>query len=614
MDSGLVCVLSTDPQSREHIDVMERRLVPVADSVRESIDAGPFALRLRTAAWISSPVARDPATGTALVLLGSAWQGPRHSSAVTLLAGFLRDGNAAFTGLGGSFAVLVWLPQTGTVLVATDRLATRKVYLWSGAGATLISTELRPLLAHPQVSREIDASAVEQLLITSHLTDARSLIRDIRVLDPGTVTRFDRDGVTPQRYWSARISPRGSDSIDRWADRLGEALAAAVAARCDGARLLLPLSGGLDARSVAAFIPPGALAGASACTYGPPYCYDVRYARRMARALGVPFSRLSIPDDFFRRYLEPVQLMCDGEVSIEALPVYRLLGAGEPGQTVLTGFLGDVLSGSHLLQLDHCVDSRERIDALWQWKYLGKGCSEELLARIMLPERYAAVRGATRRSMEAALVAAEAETFDEKSLIVELYQRQSRYVSYFSRLLGSRYRVENPFLDVDVIDAFLALPLEFRRNQRAYRRMLVRHAPRLAAIAECKTHRPVSWADTHGVPHAQEVKHTSRLPAGVEWRVNRVRKFTGTMIARATAGWLGSHNRDYYVHHDDSIRRVDPGWFRARLLENRYTDSWFHTSGLKMLLDEHLNGRRDHSTRINNIVAFLTWQESLDSR
>jgi asparagine synthetase B (glutamine-hydrolysing) len=485
------------------------------------------------------------------------------------------------------------------------------MYAWRSAGTVLLATELRALLGHPLVPREIDEVAVGQVLITSHLVDSRSLIRDVHVVPPGTITRIDRSGMSSHCYWTPRIEPTHDDGLDAWADRLADVLSPAVRARCDDAPLLLPLSGGLDSRSVAAFIPPHLAAAATACSFGHPYCHDVRYGRRVARVLGATFKRLPIPEDFFRCYLEPIQTLCDGEVSIEALPMYRLIEMGLPGQTMLMGFLGDALSGGHLLGLEHIHDSADALDMVWRKKYESSGFSEQLLECVLLPERYQAIKGSTRALMQAALDKADAETLDEKALVVELHHRQSRYISYFGRMLSSRYRVESPFLDVDVLNTFLAMPLTHRFGQRAYRRMLVRHAPRLAAVPENKTQRPVTYADVHGVYHASAMSSSSsHLPAGLQWRLNKAQHKLGDLLVTISGGWLGPHNRDYYVHHDESIRRVDPEWFRSRLLDPSLAADWFNLPALEKLFEEHMSHKQDHSIRINNVVAFLAWRKT----
>ena len=611
MEVGLACVFSPDPQARAHVDDMARQLVPIENTTRGGFDASPVALRTRTVPWVKQPLAKDPATGTTLILLGRARLGAQGIPAEALLQKYLRDGQNALTHLGGSFGVIVWEPQTETLIVATDRLATKKVYVWNSGETTLVATELRALLGHPHAPREIDEMAVEQFLITSHLVDTRSLIRDVNVLPPGTLTRINRTGMSFEYYWTPRIAPTHDDGLDNWADRLADVLSPAVRARCGDEPPLLPLSGGLDSRAVAAFIPPALAAAATTGSFGHSHCYDVRYGRRVARTLGAPFNRLPIPEDFFRQYLEPVQMLCDGEVSIEAFPMYRLIGMGQPGRTMLMGYLGDALSGGHLLGLEGTQNLGNLLDAVWRKKYQGKGFSEQQLGRVLLPERYQAARGSTRSLMHAALDKAAAETLDEKALVVELHHRQSRYIAYFGRLLSTRYRVENPFLDLDVLDTFLSMPLVHRQGQRAYRRMLVRHAPRLASVPESKTRRPVTHADAHGMQPASAMNSpTSHLPAGLQWRLAKAQNKLGGLLVAASGGWLGPHNRDSYVHHDENIRGVGLAWYRARLLGSPFAADWFNLPALEKLFDEHMSRKQDHSTRINNVAAFLAWRDT----
>lgn len=613
MEVGLACAFSADPDARQHVTRMAGKLVPVENSTLSSFDTPLLALRTRTVSWSAPAIAHDAETGTHLILLGRAWKGTQAIPASALLAQYLRNGEAALTQLGGSFGILIWLPQSDSLLAVTDRLATKKLYLWHAGSTALLATELQSLLAHPLTPHTLDDVAVGQFLITSHLVDTRTLIQNVSVLPPATLTRISRTGITRECYWSPRIRPAEAGDLDTWADRLAEVLKPAVQSRCGTTPLILPLSGGLDARSVSAFLSPERAAASQACSFGHNHCYDVRFGRRIARALGAPFVQLSIPDDFFKRYLGPVQALCDGEVSIEALPMYRLMDVGHPGQTMLMGFLGDALSGGHLPQFAPGASRAAMLDTLWHKLYQGQGFSDSMLENVLLPERYASIQGSTRALMRSAFDEADATTPEEKSLVVELHHRQSRYISYFGRMLSARFHVEMPFLDTDVMDVFLTLPLAFRQDQRAYRRMLVRHAPALAAIPENKTGRPVSHADRHGLPTTTHMPSlASRLPDGMQWRLNALRRYWGQGLVGLTGGWLGPHPRADYVHHDENIRRLDPAWFRTQLLDDPNVSTWFKRPELERLLNEHAARKQDHSSRINNIVALLAWRKQAD--
>ncbi len=609
MDIGVVCVISPDPGHRARVHPMSRALVSIDQASLSLFENSPAAWCVRAAPWATDFEASDAATGTWLLLLGKARSGEAAVSAQRILGAYLREGSQSLECYGGSFAIIVWDPREHALRVATDRLGTTKLYLWHTRGLVVLSSELQPLLQHPEAPAQIDEEAVEQFLITSHLLDERTLVKGVSILPAGSVTTIRSDGVSSHRYWQPQLGVPPSGDLDACADHLADVLSRAVSSRCDGRKVLLPLSGGLDSRTLAAFIPREAMASVTACTFGPAYCYDVRYGRRLARAMKAPFRHLSLPRDFFRRYLEPVLDLCDGEVSIEAFPIHRLLDFGQPGDTVMTGYLGDALSGGHLIGAQVLGSADDPRDAVWRRQYQKQGFSETLLDKVMLPERYRPARGSTRALVYGALEAADAETLDEKALLVELALRQSRYIPYFTRLLRSRFQVETPFLDSAVLDAFLSLPLQYRTDQRAYRRMLGRHAPALAAVPENKTHRPVTHADRQGLAAASGSGHlTLPLPASLRWRWNALKRGANALTVQASGGWLGALDRDHYAHHEVDIRKTDPFWFKSLLLDNSYTEDWFHRPALERLLHEHMTNQQNHAIRINNIIAFVAWR------
>jgi len=590
---------------------MADALLTLPGEQRSRFDAREIAWRTRRAAWIEEPVAHDEASRTTLVLLGRAWSGAERLSPDRLLRRYLSAGDPDLGGLGGAFALVIWEHESATLKLASDRLASKKIYCCRLADAVLIATELRALLDHPRVARSVDEHAVEEFLITSHLISTRSLIRGVSVLPAATVRVFRDRECKETRYWTPRIDAGHGRHLDECADRLAAALEPAVRARASAGPTILPLSGGLDSRAVAAFLPGDHRADTTACSFGPGFCFDVRYGRRVASSLGLAFRHLPVSDTFYRDYLAPVQALCDGEVSIEALPIYTLIDAGRDGQAMLMGFLGDVLSGGHLLGRKRLSGAEDALALVWRRKYQSMSFSESELETVLLPERYAGVRGSTRETMMQAIGDAAAETLDEKALIAELYHRQSRYISYFSRLLSSRYIVENPFLDSAVMDAFLGLPLDVRENQRAYRRMLVRHAPRLAALPENRTHKPVRFTDRVGiVVDERSSEEFAGLPAGLDWRFGKLTRKCNELIVRLSGGWLGSYDRNSYVDIPRLIR-ASPQWFRERSIGHPRCEEWFVRPALVRLFDEHLGRTKNNAVKISNVIAFLSAIETL---
>lgn len=556
-------------------------------------------LHVQYSNWATPLFVQDCRTGVALQVIGR-----MHDAAWTaghMLQDYLKRGMDALTGCDGIYVAVAWDPRTDTLAIANDRLGLEKLFLFQQDGLLLFASTLRVIAVHPAVCLEIDPFALAQYLTTSHLLDEHSLLRGVSVLPPATLLTVNRSGITRRRYWTPRFEPDMSLDLNRWAGRLGETLRQAVEHSVEERPFVLPCSGGLDSRAIAAFLPGDKLERGRACSFGHAHCYDVRYGRKVARAAGLSHETLSIPSDFFRRGLRDGLAMNDGEVSIEALPMLRLMPFGVPGEILLTGFLGDVLSGGHIPDgMDQVESHEQQLELLWKKRYQGMGFSDEILGRVLLPGIYREVKGATFETMRRSIEEADAESFIDKTVLVELHDRQSRYISYMMRSLSHVYDVRAPFAHVRVVDEWLRVPLAFRIGQKAYRRMQVRFAPHLACIPESKIQRSFLYRGRPGADY---------LPQGLAWRVNAVVRGFGLGLASLSGGWAGLHNRGEYVHHDESIRKVDPEWFRRALNQDDLTEGWFDRKALNTLLDEHLMGKMDHSIRINNVVSFLEWRK-----
>ncbi|PWB59381.1 MAG: hypothetical protein C3F18_00950 [Nitrosomonadales bacterium] len=310
--------------------------------------------------------------------------------------------------------------------------------------------------------------------------------------------------------------------------------------------------------------------------------------------------------------------MNDGEVSIEALPMLRLMAFGAPGETLLSGFLGDVLSGGHIpIGMDRVEDYGQQLELLWKKRYQSMGFSDQALGRVLLPAVYREVKGATFETMRRSIEQADAESFIDKAVLVELRDRQARYISYMMRSLAHVYDVRSPFAHARLVDEWLRVPLAFRIGQKAYRRMLVRFAPHLARIPVAKTRHNLLYSNQAGAagPSAMFARlqkaGADYLPQGLAWRLNMGLRSLGLGLASLSGGWAGLHNRSEYVHHDESIRKVGPEWFRQALNQDDLTEGWFDRKALNALLEEHLTGKMDHSIRINNVVSFLEWRRMM---
>jgi len=104
--------------------------------------------------------------------------------------------------LDGMFALAVWDERRRRLVLARDRVGKKPLY-YSQVGQTFVfGSEIKSILAHPAVSREIDPSALPGYLTFGYVPTPRTFFRGIRSVPPGHVLVLEA-GEAPEihSYW-----------------------------------------------------------------------------------------------------------------------------------------------------------------------------------------------------------------------------------------------------------------------------------------------------------------------------------------------------------------------------------------------------------------------------
>ncbi len=184
-----------------------------------------------------------------------------HSSSDTevLLAAWVRWGEAALDRIVGmyAFAVVDW--QERRLTLVRDCFGIKPLYYTVLPGGIAFASEVKALLALPQVSRRVAPDPLHAYL-SAGLTDlgGETLLADVRQLPPATLLNVELDRVhvqEPRRYWSLPQRPQGDRDFEATARQLRDLLA-------DSIRLHLrsdvpvgaALSGGIDSSAIVALM------------------------------------------------------------------------------------------------------------------------------------------------------------------------------------------------------------------------------------------------------------------------------------------------------------------------------------------------------------------------
>jgi len=198
--------------------------------------------------------------------------------------------------LNGQFAIAIWDEKDRSLFLARDRLGVRPLFYTQLEGTLVFGSEIKAILAHPQVQAELDPVALDQVFTYWSTLSPRTCFRGIVELPPGhyMVAKGGRLRVSP--YWRIGFPEEGERAeqgegrpIESYVEELRALLVDATRIRL---RADVPvgayLSGGLDSSTIATII--RALGGNRIDTFSIAFADfqfdESEHQRRMARFLG----------------------------------------------------------------------------------------------------------------------------------------------------------------------------------------------------------------------------------------------------------------------------------------------------------------------------------------
>ncbi|MBZ0308774.1 MAG: asparagine synthase (glutamine-hydrolyzing) [Anaerolineae bacterium] len=177
----------------------------------------------------------------------------------TILHAYEDYGAACVKYLRGMFAFAIWDSEADHLTLAVDRFGKKPLYYLLDEEKFIFASELKCILQHPGVSRDIDFAALDEYFYCGYITAPRSIFSVIRKISPGHTLTIKRGGKCQlEEYWHPRLyEPAQYDtrSMDDLAAELRELLTEAVKLRMiSDVPLGAFLSGGIDSSSVVALM------------------------------------------------------------------------------------------------------------------------------------------------------------------------------------------------------------------------------------------------------------------------------------------------------------------------------------------------------------------------
>jgi asparagine synthase (glutamine-hydrolysing) len=270
----------------------------------------------------------------------------------------------------GIFSCAFFDSHTSELLLAVDPLGVKPLYYCESATAIEFCSDFRGLLPARLDEGDIDVDGLSAYLALRYVPGAKTIVRGVYKLQPGTFLRW-RDGALMQHaYWQPSFAPDHARCSKEWVPLLRETFCKSVTTQwqsdVDNAVLL---SGGFDSSAIV-----GALSAAGitprtySCSFGQEgkgkeslpqrnhefgvvnsYTTEAEYARLVAKHFGTAHTHCEIDlADVEADFVQMVRAMGEPMASIDALGHFILAKKIDRNVKVLLNGVGsDELFGGY---------------------------------------------------------------------------------------------------------------------------------------------------------------------------------------------------------------------------------------------------------------------------
>ncbi len=272
------------------------------------------------------------------------------SDTEVIIHAFEEFGDNCVDALNGMFAFALWDARKRRLLLARDRLGIKPLYYWSDAEEVVFGSELKAVMAHPDVPREIDPVALDHFLTLEYIPTPRTIFKDVHKLPPGHRLIFEEGRLTLEQYWDVPLqeTPEDEETCERiLTDLISDAVRLQMVSDVP---LGAFLSGGIDSSTVVAFMRQASSAPVQSFSIGfqEDSYNELPYARSVAAHFGSDHHEEILQPEIADLAEQLVGHMDEPLADFSIFPTYLVSKlASRSVKTVLSGDGGDEVFGGY---------------------------------------------------------------------------------------------------------------------------------------------------------------------------------------------------------------------------------------------------------------------------
>jgi asparagine synthase (glutamine-hydrolysing) len=276
-------------------------------------------------------------------------------------------GEACVERFRGMFAFALWDRNRQTLFMARDRLGVKPLfYALLDDGTLLFGSELKSLMAHGGLRRDMDPQAVEEYFALGYVAEPRTIFRQARKLPAGHMLAIRRGEAVgePREYWDLKFTLDSRITAEEAQEELLRRLDESVKLRMIAeVPLGAFLSGGVDSSAVVASMARASAEPVNTCSiaFDDPAFNESEFAAMVAERYKTNHFVETVKSDDFDLIDTLAHLYDEPYADSSAIPTYRVCQLARKRVTVaLSGDGGDETFGGYRRYRLHLMEERMR--------------------------------------------------------------------------------------------------------------------------------------------------------------------------------------------------------------------------------------------------------------
>jgi len=281
------------------------------------------------------------------------------SDTETILNLYDAEGDDCVKRLNGIFAFALWDAKKKRMLIARDHFGIKPLYYCEIRDGVVFASELKSLLIHPEISRELDYKTIHQHLSFIWSTAPHTMLRSVKKLEPGFRLVLENGHIVKHEcfydlsYDGTYLNGTHTEHLESLRELLSQAVKRQLVSDVPVGAFL---SGGLDSSSIVAMM---RRAGVER-----PRCYtiafgnekqtdenpsDLQYARIAAKHLDVDLCEVNVKPDVVSFIEKMVYILDEPQADPACINValiaeraradgYKVLLSGAGGDDIFSGY------------------------------------------------------------------------------------------------------------------------------------------------------------------------------------------------------------------------------------------------------------------------------------